>query len=492
MALLPLQRTPFMCMICSITCGICIFTSYNHYMDLTLDNATKPAKPLDFAQCSAAIPSFEEAVTEQFNHIMKLQPNFTRYGRPESEVLERWKQSSHNVLIHGGCVWNNMDYLQLRIDERNLGEMSRGGSAFMVRIQHAYLIVCPVTDHFNGIYTIHCPLYGQQCANVSILVKHIDFSGFEGKTVVLEKTLWEKKDICIRKHDSLIYPHVDSKKLQSIDAQLQQFVAGLPAPQSENGHWFRYHGQWRWLGQQGQVLPLEHNTTMCNCFGKFHKTYFLGASHQRINRNCLRFMCMQTSMHEGMNSMQHLDSQKVRHIIPALTKLVSEISQDRNASHIHQIIIQLGSWDLMEHDFQDLIYKWIPKLQSTLLNLLNRHEKLFQQKRIQLLVMSAPSLPDAMRKGKTIGTNVSHRVSRNNWISAVLAFTLRKHVTSLQYVEYLDEFAFTFPLYWYVHSWPQFPNHHYSMWGKFQCKGHVGKAFLGLMASKICPDVVMN
>ena len=201
--------------------------------------------------CPGSIPSFENAVTQQFNHIMRLQPNFTRRKRRDDVIQAQWKASTRTVQIGDVCLWNNMHYLQLSITEKSGGGFSAGGSAFMVRIQHVYLLVCPVTDHFNGTYTVQCPLYDQRSANISILIKHIDFSGFNGFTTVLEKTIWTKEYVHNENTErysltqegnsaNSIYPRVDPEKLHSNDTQLKQFVSGFPAPLSDNGHWFRY------------------------------------------------------------------------------------------------------------------------------------------------------------------------------------------------------------------------------------------------------------
>ena len=457
-----------------------------HRENMEKVSTTSPVIPgVNMCHESIAILSFEEAVAQQFHHIMGLQPNFTHHTRLESVIMQQWTQSSHTVHIGEVCIWNNMDYLQMSITEKSGVEFSTGGSAFMVRIQHVYLLVCPVTDHFNGTYTVHCPMYGQICANISILIKHTNFSGFNGETTVLEKMIWEQNKICNVKRTKIIFPRVTPAKIHSTDSRLKQFVSSLPAPQSDDGHWFMYKEQWRFLGRQGQILPLSYNTTMCKCFSKVYKTYLLGASHQHINQDCLLQVCPGCLLED-------IDTPEVRNIIPTLTNILSNITHEHNDSRHYQVIIQLGSWDLNKHDFQDVIYDWVPKLQSAMHDLLETYSALFQQHRVKILVMSSPALPDAQRIGQTIGPHVSRRVTRNNWISAVLALTLRQRMGSLG-VDFLDEFAFTFPLYWYVYSWPRYPNHHYCMWTKaHQCEGHVGKAYLGLMASKICPTVQME
>ena len=220
-------------------------------MSIIVGSNTEMNAPVEITHCSVNVPSFEEAVTQQFSHIMTLKPNFTRQKRHDDVIRAQGRASTHAVQIGEVCVWNNMHYLQLSITEKSMSGFSTGGSAFMVRIQHVYLLVCPVTDHFNGTYTVQCPLYDQRSANISILIKHIDFSGFNGFTTVLEKTIWTKEYVHNENTEGYslkqegnsansMYPRVDPEKLHNNDTQLKQFVSGFPAPLSDDGHWFRY------------------------------------------------------------------------------------------------------------------------------------------------------------------------------------------------------------------------------------------------------------
>ena len=172
----------------------------------------------------------------------------------------------------------------------------------------------------------------------------------------------------------------------------------------------------------------------------------------------------------------------VKVLIPALDIFFAEVLNDTDLSHHYAAIIQLGSWDLNSHTFGDVIYKWLPRFRDALQQMYSSKKGQFP--RLKVLVMSSPSLPDAEPGG-------SHTLQRNNWISAVLANTLRRHMKQIG-VDYLDEFSFTFPLYWYTCSWPVKPNHHYAMWGhakRQQCNGPVGHSFMALFTSKICPDL---
>ena len=361
------------------------------------------------------------------------------------------------------------------IHEKCKDGVSAGGSAFMVRSHSVYLTVCPVTDHFNGSYTISCPVYGR-CTDITILLKHMEFSCFIGMTQMIEKTVWSRNDICL---DELKLDNstVDATHVLSRDDRLKDHLATLPRikPQvvGEHGHWFKFQNTWKWLGTEGQVLPLENNQTLCSCFKRFHRTYFLGASHMDIDHTCCKGMCK----NHNISTKFHL-TRKVEVVIPTLKKVFAEIKQDANVSHKYAILIQIGSWDIGQHVFKEAIHEVIPAFHAAL-----RDQYVTQNlSHVKVLVMVAPALPDKDPAGRNL-------VTRNNWIGAVFANRLRKHMLDLS-VPFLDEFSFNFPLFWYVGSWPhKLNNHHYAEWINGRCRGHVGMAFIQLMLSNLCPGL---
>ena len=159
------------------------------------------------------------------------------------------------------------------------------------------------------------------------------------------------------------------------------------------------------------------------------------------------------------------------------------------------LILQVGIWDINgnsfqdgtvnRNDFQDVIGGLLPKFRQFLKAQLITYRNLFKSGRVRLLVMSPPSLPDRAH-------NLKRRsLKRNNWISAVFAFELRKSMQSLAPIVFFEEFSFTFPLFWYT---PDYPNHHYLLWDymKHQCNGRIGKAYLALITKTLCPGIKMH
>jgi hypothetical protein len=303
---------------------------------------------------------------------------------------------------------------------------------------------------------------------------------------MITRTVWSGDGICLKEgngnkpRQKLTNPITDVSHLRSHDEPLKRFLADYPQPKPEllleQGHWFKYKNTWKWLGSDGEILPLENNKTLCQCFNRFHKTIFFGASHLDIDSKCCQGMCPAAAINF------HL-TRKVHVLIPTLHKVVKEIEADPDLDHKYAILIQVGSWDIGQHVFREAIYEVIPQLHAALQELQGSF-----QNRIQILVMVAPALPDRDSQGRNL-------VTRNNWIGAVFASQLRKHMTELN-IPFLDEFSFNLPLFWYVGSWPsKMNNHHYAEWiaGKNRsfCRGHVGMGFIHLMLSKLCPGLDM-
>ena len=438
-------------------------------------------------QCNhnAEILSFEEEAEKQFEYIHNKQPNISKtfsypWKHNKEQVNRAMKELQHkaaitqfDVAIGTRCISNGLSFQRILVREIYRNGVSTGGSAFMVRSHSAYLTVCPVVDHFNGSYTVNCPVYGN-CTNIVILLKHMDFSCFTGMTQMIERTVWSQNNICSDEFN-LNNSTVDASQILSHDHKLKQHLATLPRlkPQviGEHGHWFKYEGAWKWMGTEGQILPLENNQTLCTCLKRFHKTFFLGASHMDINHNCSRGMCLKHNV-----STKFYLTRKVEVVIPTLKKVLAEIKQDSNTSHKYAILIQIGSWDIGQHVLKEAIHEVIPAFHAALKNLYVTQNL----SNVKVLVMPAPALPDKDPEGRNL-------VTRNNWIGATFASCLRKRMLDLK-VLFLDEFTFNFPLFWYVGSFPQkLNNHHYAEWKGNRCRGHVGVAFIQLMLSKLCP-----
>ena len=426
---------------------------------------------------------FVDAVMEQWEHFKSLRPG-QKLDYEKFDPFSLSKRMKFDITVHDVQVCNQMIHRILRITETTKkGSRTKGGSGFMVRSYSHYLTVCPVIDHFNGSYSVACPFYGP-CTNISVILKHIHFSGFVGKTRVIERAIWQQDNICISLKDTqygnIMTTFNSIGKLKTKDRKFKHFLGTLPKPRGdltgELGHWLQYKNRWRWIGMNGEVLPLDNNKTLCTCYQHFKRVYLVGASHQWGNSRCLSHLC-QTNEIQNEIWRQKLS--------PDLIKFVNEtlISVSTDSANPYAFIIQFGSWDMKLYDFRDVITKYIPVFARHMEEIYasRRH----QYPRVKVLVMSAPSLLDQSPK-------TGYSLSRNNWGSAVFAETLRRHMEDIN-IDFLDEFAFTFPL--YTHCWccPGKLNHHYAMWnGTTQtCSGSVGQAFMALFTSRVCPHINM-
>ena len=146
------------------------------------------------------ILSFEEEVEKQFEYIHNKQPNISKpfcypwkhnkemFNRAMKELQHKAAITQFDVAIGKRCISNGLGFQRLLIHEIYRNGVSTGGNAFMVRSHSAYLTVCPVIDHFNGSYTVNCPVY-DNCTNIVILLKHMEFSCFTGMTQMIERTV---------------------------------------------------------------------------------------------------------------------------------------------------------------------------------------------------------------------------------------------------------------------------------------------------------------
>ena len=178
------------------------FSDINHSPNSNISHTvvadTNTQKSMDIFPCT--FMRFEDAVMEQYKHFEAFSSQKQRCYK-EANPLALYTTMKFNFTILGVQVCNQMTYRILQITETmKKGEQTEGGSGFMVRSFSHYLTVCPVIDNFNGTCSVMCPFYGS-CTNVSVVLKHLQFSGFVGRTSVIEKPIWKQDNICVSPKD---------------------------------------------------------------------------------------------------------------------------------------------------------------------------------------------------------------------------------------------------------------------------------------------------
>ena len=431
-------------------------------------------------QCLERIPSFQEAVVRQFKHVTGKNKKFTQGRHKIEDITGLANRTIFDIRPDYACVVDGVQFIHLCLHEREDGRASLGGSAFMVRSYSAYLVVCPVMDYFNGSYSIFCPVY-DACANITVLLKHVAFSMFQGKTIVLEKMIWMRENVCVEETDRFTgMKYLTHKDIITDNKDIIQYSPQLPVPGpsllATHGHWFHYKDSWKWITEkEHRVFPSQNNKTLCDCYRNFHKTFLIGASHLRFNRACLDLLC------DLQSSLVRIRCCCALQMIKELYTVIEEINQDKNQSHRYAIILQLGAWDLDSYDLSDILNNRLPKLRDVIYKVhSSKSSDSTWLDRVRFMLMSTPSTPDVTKTGSRV-------LSRNNWMIAVFTHSLHQQFSDLANVLLLDEFSFTFPLYFYTAAWPQERDHHYALDRKTQCIGHVGKTWIQVMTEKLCP-----
>ena len=227
----------------------------------------------------------------------------------------------------------------------------------------------------------------------------------------------------------------------------------------------------------GEVLPLDNNKTLCDCYQHFKRVYLVGASHQEYNTDCLSYLCQTNNIHNNLPLQRF-----TKDVIKFLNETLPLVRTD--SSNLYAFIIQFGSWDLIRYPFRNIITEYVPTFARNIKEMYASRIDLYPH--VKLVVMSAPSVPDNSPKTGRV-------VRRNNWALAVFARTLRRHMEKIN-IDFLDEFAFTLPLHTHCCSCPGKFDIHYARWdgATHTCTGNVGQAFMALFTSRICPHINME
>ena len=464
-----------------------------------LDTKVAPAEYADKEHsggCPCPMPLFEDTVEQQFTHIISKYPNITRawsylptrpmsvraaYAMERQSLNQKQNVMEVDVTVMGQCTCGGLPYQKLRITEKHTGDTENtGGSGYFVTSHSYYLNVCPVVDHFDGTYSVFCLLYSP-CTNISVLLKHIRFSAFKGFTEIFEKPVWSAANICLKTFPRVLLPTFEEANKQPMINTISEKISKLPVPRGEltgeHGHWRKVPGDdFSWMGEDGTVFPLHENKTMCNCLNKFSSVFMLGASHLQFNHKCLLGLC-------GGDLPIYFDLNRwIKPMQSSLSDLFDRLASQPVQNKPVLVLVQFGSWDLSQSATEDIVLSYIPQFKQFLVDSFMSRKSSMPNAR--LVVMSLPSFPEYDSEG-------GHRVTRNNWMSAVFTNALKRNMQDIG-VEFINAYRFTLPLYWYTWRWP-LPDDHYQFWlpKVQQCAGHVGKVHLNWLISTLCPDTPM-
>ena len=143
---------------------------------------------------------------------------------------------------------------------------SAGGSSFLITaISDHYLVTCTTSDHFNGQYTVNCPLY-DSCANINAEVFYVNFGGFYERQYTSSLVFWTQK-LCITR---------------AFDEPDRNYQSSLST--GDYTGWYRSNTseQWSWVTITNNALSKISTNQLRDCIDNVTvPVYLLGDSHLR-------------------------------------------------------------------------------------------------------------------------------------------------------------------------------------------------------------------
>ena len=270
----------------------------------------------------------------------------------------------------------------LEVYQGNMSEhYGQGGSSMRGIIQGGgILYVCSFRDHFNGSYSLKCPVFSR-CVHVNITVLHFNYKQFQGVSKRLDITILDK-ETCV------------------------SFKTFHEKP---NSYWrLDSSEEWKWTSG-GVSYPMANDTRFCELVDAMTRDrfYMIGSSHMRykhmyIMTTCLKFI---GDLDKRLFFIKAIYGKEVIDVLEQFTsksrsrwftcrtlkyKTTAENVKHKKSSKeiekyleylrnypIHRtcgydqsirtgLMIQVGSWDLVYNGLLYSLQKLMPKMDRTL------------------------------------------------------------------------------------------------------------------------------
>ena len=207
-------------------------------------------------KCDTAEDGTLEVIQLKQYLVKKSEKFFEKFNVPSSP-------SSHSFLIQNTtmtdcCVRFVISEKPLKYDFALVG-----GSSFLITaISDRYLVTCSIIDHFNGQYTVYCPLH-DFCVNVTAEASYINFGAFYEQKYTGSLIFWTKR-LCL----------IDALNETSVNYRLPNNYRG----------WYRSNtsDSWSWVKIINRSVRRVTKDELRDCLSSVKSpVYFTGDSHLR-------------------------------------------------------------------------------------------------------------------------------------------------------------------------------------------------------------------
>lgn len=283
---------------------------------------------------------------------------------------QRWDDHLYRVDVKSEYIpWSAGDVLVLILAERFDDELTGGGSSFSIWLHTDDVMdMCWYDDHFNGLYTIKCPIY-PGCNKITI---NLDFFNFYAYREIRGESSLQKQiftsEICT---PVAIVPELRG----CISENVFTFTDAITNVIHKN-----IFGKWK-LGRIGCQQHFYQHERMqnayCDC-QKYHNLsiVLIGASHTRLTVDWILNACGKLEPDADpkyvsltVGNLHYTRQSYAEDIIDGL----QEFQQDKFASGILQmpaksvLIFKTGAWDLCfkgQKQFIDKLPKFVQDMKN--------------------------------------------------------------------------------------------------------------------------------
>ena len=274
---------------------------------------------------------------------------------------------------------------------------SAGGSSFLITaISDHHLVTCTISDHFNGQYTVTCPLH-DSCTNITAEVFYVNFGAFYERRYTSSLVFWTQK-LCM------------TRAFQESDRNYQSSL-----PSNDYTGWYRSNTseQWSWVTVTNNVLSTTSTNQLRDCLEKVSEpVYLFGDSHLRyvfytlldlfndlpaeMQKTKIRNSVTYKNFHFDYSA--HLTYNgnpefppffpRAKNLLYQLSNMSSESQASFSSTNKRQIFVfSVGVWDIAWQNAEYLIDHVIPQLTDFMIKL----HRLAQMHGGKVIYLAAPS-----------------------------------------------------------------------------------------------------
>ena len=352
-------------------------------------------------------------------------------------------------------------------------KLTSGGSSFYgLAYTENKLALCTYTDHFNGTYTVLCPM-SSHCVHVNLTLLHTGFSQYQGITKRLDHVLLDAQ-IC---------------------ATSTQDCVTLP----QHEYWYHdEHHTWKWHSDIDFPVTDEE---MCKMLDALGRLFMVGSSHMFYQYRYLLKTCL-NSVHDLKHRLFYVEAQYIYEIQKAIQAFMDPKTYnwcldngtvtDRQSIFANRlwggktkallsvcnygrkmnttVLFQAGSWDVSYKTFQPTL-KMVESSLEPVIEALSSFESSSQG--LHFLMMGPPP----------IYPKTQYASCRNNDMLHLFSHALRQ-ICEKHKLRFLSVFEVVYPRYN-----ESVDNSHYLHCGK-TCIGEVGKVVTQVALHVLRNDVI--